>query len=1156
MSDMTWKKVLLLASGSVVVITIVFVAWLFTANLGVFKSSIESWVTEFTGREFSIDGELDIFLGNEIVVLAEGIRLQNADWADEPDMVSVGRIEVLLDTWSLFGGPVRIEELVVDDPSANLAKNENGRANWQFLETQTTDDEPPGSAETERSDAGFIVRRIDITNASLNYVSPSREGPVELSVAQLSQGLDEEGFLDLEADATLGGREFTVNATAGTWDDLLARRDIDFEFSSVIDTLVISGDGYIDDLLAPSRPRLELSVRGPDLNDLARLLQSSEQFEADVDLALNLEASDDGSMALDFRGNLGRLEATAQGAFRDLQHLENANLQLALAGPDLGRLLSLFGGPRLPAAPYSIDIAAERRGPEMIVNQAHMEYADAIFDLSADLPSFPALDDGDIRLAIDGQRFERFRELTGMPGAATGPYSMSFELADPGTGPETLTLALQSSLGTLTGDGTLGDAPDYLGSVFDFQINAGSLASLAEAYGWPALPARPVSLSGGLEVVDGGIRTRGPVSANSEDISISVDGLVSLGPGLVGSRLTLDGDLPDLSAAERAFLNSELLPAQPLSLNGALQINEVGYQLPDLRVTLGSGVLEFDALISRQPNLVGSDISLLMEGPEIESLTEQLKTVNFRAGPFTLSANVQRTTTGVHVEDLEFTRPRGRIGGDIEIDLPFDDRGISFDLSGRGPDLAHFGGLFGDFEPAEKEFSLVARGNNRGRLLSLDRFDVQFGQADFSARGTLDFENIAGNTRLSLGANVPDLAELGKYKGRAFNPQGFALNADVGVDGQSRILTVENLSARIGESDIRGLVMIKGGEPPELTVRIASDSLSYSRLLVQEEVEYDPEPEFDDGRLIPDLPIPFDLLERLNAEVEVDIGELKRDRLDMRSLELRLNLEDGQLKLDRFGFLGPSGWMQAQGEVERVDGLGRAEFQLGARDLTMGFSNLNRDLSARARFDVNLEATGNDLRTLVGGMNGAIYGRVDNLTVIESVILKRLYGDLLQEIVSVINPFAEQSNQQKLNCVVVPLSIKNGLVKTAPDMLIRTDRLRIVSEASVNLANERIDLQFTTTPRNGITISAGELFNPYVKVVGTLARPRLAVDQEGVLISGGAAVATGGLSMLAQAAWRRLNRSSDPCGALEAGGLEALGEDAFFEFSNAVPDSE
>jgi hypothetical protein len=86
----------------------------------------------------------------------------------------------------------------------------------------------------------------------------------------------------------------------------------------------------------------------------------------------------------------------------------------------------------------------------------------------------------------------------------------------------------------------------------------------------------------------------------------------------------------------------------------------------------------------------------------------------------------------------------------------------------------------------------------------------------------------------------------------------------------------------------------------------------------------------------------------------------------------------------------------------------------------------------------------------------------------------------------------------------------------------------MVVKSSINLQSEKLSLQFETTPRKGFTISAGEILNPYVKVVGTLAKPTLAVDEQGVLISGGAAVATGGLSILAKAAWQRLARDKKP----------------------------
>jgi hypothetical protein len=56
-----------------------------------------------------------------------------------------------------------------------------------------------------------------------------------------------------------------------------------------------------------------------------------------------------------------------------------------------------------------------------------------------------------------------------------------------------------------------------------------------------------------------------------------------------------------------------------------------------------------------------------------------------------------------------------------------------------------------------------------------------------------------------------------------------------------------------------------------------------------------------------------------------------------------------------------------------------------------------------------------------------------------------------------------------------------------------------------------------------------------------MAAPRLAVDETGLLISGGAAVATGGLSVLAKGVWDRMSRSKDPCNQASDRAIELLG---------------
>jgi hypothetical protein len=179
--------------------------------------------------------------------------------------------------------------------------------------------------------------------------------------------------------------------------------------------------------------------------------------------------------------------------------------------------------------------------------------------------------------------------------------------------------------------------------------------------------------------------------------------------------------------------------------------------------------------------------------------------------------------------------------------------------------------------------------------------------------------------------------------------------------------------------------------------------------------------------------------------------------------------------------------------------------------------------------DINLRSTGTDLRSLLGNANGEFFmdargGRVTNNRFIQAI-----YGDLLQEILTTINPFRQTDPYTDFRCIVVPLLFDDGRITSSPNGFINTSKVRMAATASVDLKTEKLQVTVRTTPERALSISAGELVNPYVQVVGTLARPRLAVDETGLLITGGAAVATGGLTILARGIWDRLARSRKPC---------------------------
>jgi hypothetical protein len=67
---------------------------------------------------------------------------------------------------------------------------------------------------------------------------------------------------------------------------------------------------------------------------------------------------------------------------------------------------------------------------------------------------------------------------------------------------------------------------------------------------------------------------------------------------------------------------------------------------------------------------------------------------------------------------------------------------------------------------------------------------------------------------------------------------------------------------------------------------------------------------------------------------------------------------------------------------------------------------------------------------------------------------------------------------------------------------------------------------------------------PFVEIEGTLASPSLGLDETGTLLTGGAAIATGGLSLLLEAAIDRATAEGDHCKKA----LETAGQHSHYDF--------
>jgi uncharacterized protein involved in outer membrane biogenesis len=1124
---MRWRRIAFWVTFSTLALIVLALSWLWTADLGVFKPQLERLVTQELGHEFEIRGEFHVDLARQTTLIAEDLHFANAAWADADDMVTIGRAEVRIDLRSLFQGLILIELLDLDDTNILLLNPGDRAPNWERLAEWFAE---PSSVEV-------LLGVVDIDRLRLRLDSAERERPLNLEVAYFDQSHRDDGFLDLRLDAMLDGKVVRAEGELGSWDALVAGKNLEFDVEAVLDTFDFSAAGRIDDVASPLRPEFQFSAAGPDIDDLTRMLGLGEEGDGDIKLAGALNPIVDGPLSLNIKGNLGQTEIDAVGEVADLRSLEKLQLKATASGPDLGRVLRLAGIHQVREAPFMLKFDAEMEDGRFDVREAMMVFADARIEGTARVPRFPSIDDATIRLGIEGSDIERFRYITGMPGAASGPFSLGFTVDVRDDGVEVLNLEARTSLGELRGSGSIGDPDTFLGTEFNVRVNTDSLSKLAGAYGVEDMPDKAAEISGAAKYTADGIRTNGPVSMDVDGTSVQVDGLITLQDGIRGTDVVVKSSGPDLAQLVAMFAEPTGVPALSFDVSSRLRVRGDGYRLTDLAGSLGTASLAGEGLLVPADLIAGSWFDVVAHGPDFEEIVGSISDVEVRPGPFELESRITFSADAIELDKFKLDREFSNVRLDLIIGVDRPESYLDFDVTANGRDVRSVLRNVKGLETFEQPFSLEGKGWLRGKHWDFERVNGTVGQASFAARGDLALEDASARTEFIVSLSVPNLADIGTLDGRRFNAQALALEAH--AVGSNGLLTIDGMRVHIGNSDINGSVVYRAGDVPEMSAEFQSDKLVILPLL-EDKQDYDPEPEFDDGRLIPDVKVPFDAMKSVNASLLANIGELQRKNLYLRDIEVVAQLQDGALDVQTARFRARSGEIAVLASLSPAGGQGEASLQAVARNFASGLFATNADLAMTSDLDLDLRATGTDLRALAGSANGVVYLDMRGGRVELNEMITAIYGNMLEEMLNTMNPIQKENPYTDFECLIVPLDVADGKVTGVPSIFASTEKIRVVAQGSVNLKTEEIRIGVRTTPRQIVSISAAELFNPYVQVVGTLASPRLAVDEAGILITGGAAVATGGLSLLARGLWDRLSKSGDACKQVSKQALKAL----------------
>ena len=228
-----------------------------------FKHPLERYVEARTGREFRIDGNLDVDLGRTTVVRADGVRFANAAWSKQRGMASADRVEAGIRVWPLLRRDAIVPDIRLSAPRLRLEKGPKSVGNWDFL---------PKDAGPSKWDLRF--QRLWIDDGRLQFLDPASKTDIDVAVDSLAQ--DAPGAsppISVEGKGHWKGNRFALQGRAESPLDL---RDPDSPYR--IDAHAQAGATKAHargTLLDPLRLRdfdLQLALSGKNLEDLYPLL--------------------------------------------------------------------------------------------------------------------------------------------------------------------------------------------------------------------------------------------------------------------------------------------------------------------------------------------------------------------------------------------------------------------------------------------------------------------------------------------------------------------------------------------------------------------------------------------------------------------------------------------------------------------------------------------------------------------------------------------------------------------------------------------------------------------------------------------------------------------------------------------------------------------
>jgi len=181
------------------------------------KQQIAELVKDATGRDLTINGDIDVTILPRPALRVEDVRLSNASGANVSEMIRLPEARVSVAFGPLFEGQVAAVVTLVR-PIINLEKMAGGRSNWQFETSAATTEGTAAAGQSTGADDRLNVKldSFRIVDGTVSYLD-SKNGSFE-RIEKLNSDISFDslkGPFRLEGEAAIRGVPVTVESSTG-----------------------------------------------------------------------------------------------------------------------------------------------------------------------------------------------------------------------------------------------------------------------------------------------------------------------------------------------------------------------------------------------------------------------------------------------------------------------------------------------------------------------------------------------------------------------------------------------------------------------------------------------------------------------------------------------------------------------------------------------------------------------------------------------------------------------------------------------------------------------------------------------------------------------------------------------------------------------------